>query len=128
MGNLSYDQGMPAAFYTIAQEPTTPLTPKQKAAVKGTIWVGGTILGVMFVIGIVLVILDRQRKHLLRSTEAKRKKTRLGKDAWAEAGRRVDPNAAGAKDDTVDIDPGDIGPHDVDGKDERDPHGQGPHG
>ncbi len=120
---------MPAVFFTLAQEPTKHYSPEQKQAVKHwAVWTGGLILGVMLVIGIVLVILDRHRRQVIKATEAKRRKTRQGKSAWVEAGKRIDPDAAGARDDTVDIDPGDIGPHDVDGENGRDPHGEGPHG
>ena len=120
---------MPAAFFTLAQEPTKHYSPEQKQAVKHwAVWTGGLILGVMLVIGIVLVILDRHRRQVIKATAAKRRKTRHSKDAWVEAGKRINPDAAGARDDTVDIDPGDIGPHDVDGENGRDPHGEGPHG
>ncbi len=120
---------MPAVFFTIAQEPTKHYSTEQKQAVKHwAVWTGGLILGVMLVIGIVLVILDRHRRQVIKATEARRRRTRHSKDAWVEAGKRIDPDAAGARDDTVDIDPGDIGPHDVDGEHGRDPHGEGPHG
>jgi hypothetical protein len=122
---------MPAHHGTLilAQEPAKHYSPEQRAAVKHwAVWTGGMVLGAMLVIGIVLVVLDRQRRAIVRATERKRKKARAMADAWAESGKRMDPDAIGSRDDTVDIDPEDFGPHDVDGEGERDPHGEGPHG
>ncbi len=123
---------------TLGQQPapsdsaTTPgtkhYTSEQRIAVKHwAVWTSGMVLGVMLVIGIVLVILDRQRRIVLRTAERK-KKTRIVTDAWAESGKRLDPDTVGSRDETVDIDPDELGPHDIGGGGDRDPHGEGPHG
>ncbi len=115
--------------YILAQEPTKHYSPEQRAAVKHwAVWTGGMILGAMLVIGIVLVLLHRQRKAILRGGGKRRRRSRTTPDAWVESAKRLDVDAIRSRDDTVDIDPGEIGPQDVDGEDGRDPHGEGPHG
>lgn len=107
---------------------------EQRQAVKHwAVWTGGMVLGVMLAIGIALVVLDRHRRHVLRAAKRKRK-TRVLTDAWAESGKRLDPDLVGSRDDTVDIDPDELGPQDIggggggNGGGGHDPHGEGPHG
>jgi hypothetical protein len=122
---------MPAEHrsFILAQEPSQHFAAKRWAAVEHlAVWTAGLILGAILVTGIVLVILHRQRQAILRATAKKQRKSRTNPDPWTESGKRLDPDAIGSRDDTVDIDPGEIGPQDVDGNDERDPHGEGPHG
>ena len=126
-GQIIFTLGQqPAPSESAAAPGTKHYTPEQRIAVKHwAVWTSGMVLGVMLVIGIVLVILDRQRRIVLRAAERK-KKTRVT-DAWAESGKRLDPDTVGSRDETVDIDPDELGPHDIGGEG-HDPHGEGPHG
>ena len=85
------------------------------------------VLGVILIIGIALVVLDRHRRQLMRAKDHK-KKSRPVTDAWTESGKRLDPDTVGSRDDTVDIDPDELGPRDIGGDGGHDPHGEGPHG
>jgi len=103
------------------QPPPTPAaheyTAKQREAVKewATLTFGLTIAAIV-ALGIVLVIWHRQRAVLFRG--GKRKKKASGRtSAWSEAGKRLPPPppSDGSRDDTVDIDPDELGPQDIGG-------------
>jgi hypothetical protein len=121
---------MPGPTFTLAQESAPKhYSVEQREAVKHwAAWTAFLILGVM-VIGAALVILIRRHRRLaLRPVgERKRKKPKTRTDAWAESAKRLDPAEIGSPDDTVDIDPDELGPGDVDegegGGEDADPHG-----
>ncbi len=112
---LGAENGATALGSTLAFEPT----PVQRDAVKS--WAGLTglvILGGLFLLLAALVVMRRYRQSILR----KRKRVadaRARADAWVEAARRIE-TPDGSRDETVDIDPDELGPRDVDGP-ETDP-------
>jgi hypothetical protein len=125
----------------VADTGTRAVTPAQKkVALRSAASLTVIAITVIFIVGAVaLVILNRHKRRVLGDkTLRKRRKAKRGPDAWVESGKRIDPSAIGSPDDTVDIDPEELGPGDV-GRPERprgggpkrpftpyDPHGEGP--
>lgn len=107
--------------YTIAQDPAPGsekhYTPVQRAALRDwAAWTGLLILGIMLFGAFVLIILGRERRQILRPLSTRNRKPRQPRpDGWSEAGKRLDIRELGtADDDTVDMDPDELGPGDVD--------------
>lgn len=124
----------PAAF-TLAQsdQPAKVYSPTQKVAVYEWVFLtAGMILLGMLVVASIMIILGRHKRAALRpvAATARKRKSKTQPDPWAESAKRLDPDAAGSLDDTVDIDPDELGPHDVDeggpDSDGTDPHGEPP--
>lgn len=109
-----------AVCTTLAFEPT----PAQREAVKS--WAGLTgllILGALLVLLAALVVMQRYRRSVLQRKK-RQVDARARADAWVEAARRIGPDEEprdGSRDETVDIDPDEIGPSDVDGPEDDDP-------
>lgn len=101
----------------IAQQPAPPaFTPAQRTALgHWAALTGGVLLLSLVLLGVVLVLLSRQRRFMM-ARSSRRRKGKARTDAWAESARRVRVRgASGPDDDTVDIDPDDLSPDDVDG-------------
>lgn len=92
-------------------------TPAQREAVKTwALLTGGLVLGVLVLSLAILIIIQRQRRAVMKPIVAKRKKPRTRMDPWAESGKRLPTPDDGSRDDTVDIHPDELGPDDIDGK------------
>lgn len=110
--------------WTVAQTaPAKPApTPQQREAVRqGASLTVAALLVILTIGAFALVLLARHRRTAL---ERRDRKTRVGAHtgAWHESAKRLriagdgddDGGGGGADDDTVDIDPGDLSPDDVD--------------
>lgn len=123
----------PAFILAQSDQPSKVYSPAQKGAVKEWAFLtGGMILLGMLVVASIMIILGRHKRAALQpvAATARKRKSKSRPDPWVESAKRLDPNAAGSLDDTVDIDPDELGPHDVDegGPDSggTDPHGEPP--
>jgi hypothetical protein len=124
---------MPGQTYTFTEDSAPHsgrhYTAIQRAAVKDwAAWTGLLILAIMLFLGFVLIILGRERRIILGPVSARaQKKKPKRQSGWVESGRRLDVRELGtADDDTVDIDPDELGPGDVDEGPESNPRGHGP--
>lgn len=95
-----------------------------------TLLVAGVLLTLLAASVMVIRIQRRRRSQARVAAAAEREATKYRADAWTEAGRRiqVEPRReVGSDDDTVDMDPGDLGPEDIDLDDDEPPYnGRGP--
>lgn len=123
---------MSGMTFTIAQDPAPgkPYTPQQREALRDwAAWTGLLILSIMLFVGFVLIMLGRERRQILLplSSRGRKPKKAPRPDGWGEAGKRLDIRELGsADDDTVDIDPDELGPGDVEEGPDKPPFKGGP--
>lgn len=107
---------------TVAQVQSVPPPPvsapnaRQREAVRqGAALTVIALLAILILGAFALVVLARYRRSMLEGgNRARRKKVAAPRDPWAESAKRMTARSP-SDDDTVDIDPDDLSPGDVDG-------------
>jgi hypothetical protein len=124
---VAYQQATPIATQPGPHHPPTAVERHALRSAASLTLIACTII--LLIGAAALILISRHRRRVMADpTLRRRKKRKPLPDPWSESGKRLDPNAAGARDDTVDIDPEELGPGDVrgDGPDRFDPHGDRP--
>src|ERR1043166_9433638 len=104
-----------SAIYVLAQDAPRPPAHSSKEREKVRDAAGLTVIAVLLIMllgGGALIMLARHRRRVYGSGSRRRGKDAKPTDAWSESAKRTEIPPDGSRDDTVDIDPDELGPQD----------------